>query len=87
MMRLSVRNDKTASLVLSYRGWQKSVTSNYRPYLALISPDGRLRPRYKMHGTKTGRMSCEKPNLQQIPRVSTSLEWTTQKGFHCRGWV
>jgi DNA polymerase-1 len=74
---LSVRNDKTASLVLSYRGWQKSVTSNYRPYLALISPDGRLRPNYKLHGTKTGRMSCEKPNLQQIPRVSSN-PWNGQ---------
>ena len=60
----------TASLVLMYRGWQKAVSSNYIPYVALVSPDGRLRPNYKLHGTKTGRMSCEKPNLQQIPRVS-----------------
>ena len=44
------------------------------PYLELISPDGRLRPNYKIHGTVTGRMSCEKPNLQQIPRASDK-EW------------
>lgn len=62
--------DPTAEYILSYRGWQKSVSSNYRPYVALLSADGRLRPNYKLHGTKTGRMSCEKPNLQQIPRVS-----------------
>lgn len=62
--------DETASLVLQYRGWQKAVSSNYKPYVALLSPDGRLRPNYKLHGTKTGRMSCEKPNLQQIPRLS-----------------
>lgn len=60
--------DTTAELVLAYRGWQKSVSSNYKPYLDLLSPDGRLRPNYKLHGTKTGRSSCEKPNLQQIPR-------------------
>lgn len=60
----------TATLVLMYRGWQKAVSSNYVPYVALVSPDGRLRPNYKLHGTKTGRLSCEKPNLQQIPRVS-----------------
>lgn len=62
--------DDTATLVLTYRGWQKAVSSNYKPYLELLSPDGRLRPNYKLHGTKTGRKSCEKPNLQQIPRVS-----------------
>lgn len=58
-----------AKKVFAYRGWQKSTTSNYEPYLYLLSPDGRLRPNYKLHGTRTGRMSCEKPNLQQIPRA------------------
>jgi DNA polymerase-1 len=67
---LERREDETAGLVLAYRGWQKSVSSNYRAYLELLSPDGRLRPNYKLHGTVTGRMSCEKPNLQQIPKVS-----------------
>jgi DNA polymerase I len=68
---LELRDDDTAKYILAYRGWQKSVSSNYRPYVELLSPDGRLRPNYKLHGTKTGRMSCEKPNLQQIPRVSS----------------
>lgn len=62
--------DETAETVLVYRGWQKAVTSNYEPYVTLLSSDGRLRPNYKLHGTKTGRMSCEKPNLQQIPILS-----------------
>ena len=61
-------NDKTADTLLTYRGWQKAVSSNYKPYVTLLSPDGRLRCNYKLHGTKTGRSSCEKPNLQQIPR-------------------
>lgn len=59
-----------ARLVLEYRGWQKTVSSNYAAYLELLSPDGRLRPNFKIHGTRTGRLSCEKPNLQQIPRQS-----------------
>jgi DNA polymerase-1 len=67
---LERRDDSRAQHVLMYRGWQKAVTSNYEPYVKLLSPDGRLRPNYKLHGTKTGRMSCEKPNLQQIPKVS-----------------
>ena len=71
---LENKGDETADKILTYRGWQKTVSSNYRAYLDLISPDGRLRPNYKLHGTKTGRMSCEKPNLQQIPKES-SKEW------------
>lgn len=63
-----------AERILTYRGWQKAVSSYYRPYLELISPDGKLRPNYKLHGTITGRMSCERPNLQQIPKESTK-EW------------
>lgn len=71
-----VDND-TAKDILTYRGWQKATSSNYKPYVQLLSPDGRLRPNYKLHGTRTGRMSCEKPNLQQIPRIS-SKPWNGQ---------
>lgn len=32
-------------------------------------PDGYyLHPSFKLHGTVTGRLSCENPNLQQVPR-------------------
>jgi DNA polymerase-1 len=68
---LEKTDDTTAQLVLHFRGWQKTVSSNYRSYLEKIGVDGRLRPNYKLHGTKTGRSSCSDPNLQQIPRSST----------------
>lgn len=61
-------NDLTAKRVSAYRGWQKSTSSNYEPYVRLLSPDLRLRYDYLMHGTVTGRLSCRHPNLQQIPR-------------------
>lgn len=82
---LERQDNPLAEYILSYRGWQKSVSSNYKPYLALLSPDGRLRPNYKLHGTKTGRMSCELPNLQQIPRSGTKA-WngTMKKAFIAR---
>lgn len=63
-------DNQTAKQVLEYRGWQKTVGSNYKAYLRLRSPDGKLRPNYKLHGTRTGRLSCSDPNLQQIPRQS-----------------
>jgi DNA polymerase-1 len=56
--------------ILIYRGWTKAISSSYENYLKYVSADGRVRPNYKIHGTVTGRLSCEKPNLQQIPRAS-----------------
>jgi DNA polymerase-1 len=60
--------DATAQKVLTYRGWQKTVSSNYQAYLDLMDDNEILHPNYKLHGARPGRMSCEKPNLQQIPR-------------------
>jgi DNA polymerase I len=72
---LSRTNDPRAKQILTYRGWAKTTSSNYKAYLNLLYPqDGRLRPNFKMHGTVTGRLSCEHPNLQQIPRTSEN-DW------------
>lgn len=71
---LSINQDDRAKKILTYRGWAKTTSSNYKPYLELAHSDGRLRANFKQHGTKTGRLSCEKPNLQQIPRESSN-DW------------
>lgn len=41
----------------------------WKPFLHQ-KPDGQyyLHPSFKLHGTVTGRLSCENPNLQQVPR-------------------
>lgn len=65
---LELISNPLANEILEYRGWNKSVSSNYQAYIEHLSPDGRLRPHYKLVGTKTGRLSCYSPNLQQIPR-------------------
>lgn len=65
---LELINNPLAKEILEYRGWNKSVSSNYDAYTRFLSPDGRLRPHFKIAGTKTGRLSCYEPNLQQIPR-------------------
>jgi len=54
--------------LLKYRAASKQLSSfieGWRPY---IDTDGRLHPVFKLHGTVTGRLSCEHPNLQQVPR-------------------
>lgn len=39
----------------------------YRGYAEAIGPDGRVRTRFRQVGTKPGRLSCERINLQAIP--------------------
>jgi uracil-DNA glycosylase family 4 len=54
--------------LLKFRAAAKQLSSfieGWRPY---IDPEGRLHPVFKLHGTVTGRLSCEHPNLQQVPR-------------------
>lgn len=59
--------------LLVYRGWTKAVSGYYQSYQKHVSPDGRLRPEYKPHGTKTGRFACAQPNLQQIPKETNKV--------------
>jgi len=44
----------------------------WRPFLHRRKVRGQrvtlLHPSFKLHGTVTGRLSCERPNLQQVPR-------------------
>lgn len=71
---LQAKNDQTAKTVLRYRGWQKTVSANYKAYLKYSDSNSILHPGYKLHGTVTGRISCADPALQQIPR-ETEQEW------------
>lgn len=86
-VHLEATGDETAQKVLIYRGWQKTVSSNYQAYLDLMDENEILHPNYKVHGTRTCRLSCEKPNLQQIPR-SNPKPWNgdVKKAFITRDW-
>lgn len=57
--------------LLKYRKWNKYLTTYLLP-LKYQHRDARSRihPTFKLFGTVTGRLSCEKPNLQNIPRDS-----------------
>jgi DNA polymerase I len=54
--------------LLEYRSVQKSLTSFGDNILEFIKPQtGRIHADFRQIGAATGRMSCSKPNLQQIP--------------------
>jgi DNA polymerase-1 len=57
-----------AQNILEYRGWSITLALCYKKFVDKVSPDGRLRTDYWLHGTKTGRTSAHDPNLQQVPK-------------------
>jgi len=67
---LEATNHPICGLLLEHAEINKQLTSYYNSYLNLCEGYGRLHASYKQHGTKTGRLSCANPNMQQIPRES-----------------
>jgi DNA polymerase-1 len=54
--------------LLEYRGVAKSLTSFGENILEFIKPEtGRIHADFRQIGAPTGRFSCSKPNIQQIP--------------------
>ena len=53
--------------LIRYRKAQKFVDSFGESLLAFVEDDGRIHPDYNQIGASTGRMSCTRPNWQQVP--------------------
>ena len=56
-----------------YRAANKLLTAFFEPLPQFIDRDGRVRPNFRDTGTVTGRLSCDKPNLQQLPKENKKL--------------
>jgi DNA polymerase I-like protein with 3'-5' exonuclease and polymerase domains/intein/homing endonuclease len=67
-----VRFDHAAvKKLLEYRGHEKTLSAFGENVLSLINPKtGRIHPDFNQHGADTGRFSCTRPNVQQIPATS-----------------
>lgn len=61
-------------LLLEYRESFKILTSFVEPLADAIAEDGRVRTTFLQTGTATGRLSSERPNLQNIPQGSRWAE-------------
>jgi uracil-DNA glycosylase family 4 len=57
-----------AGALLKWRAAQKQLSSFIEGWKPFLDDESRLHPSFKLHGTVTGRLSCEHPNLQQVPR-------------------
>lgn len=67
------KTDKTGFIdtLLELRGLKQINNMFVKGFANLVQDDGRLHPKFNIHGTRTGRLSSADPNSQQIPRVST----------------
>lgn len=58
------------AVLLRYREVDKQLGTYAEGLLDAIWPDGKIHCNFKADGARTGRLSCSKPNLQQVPRES-----------------
>jgi len=61
--------DPLAKLLLAYREAGRKASAYGIEFLEHVHPTtGRIHPDYLPLGSRAGRMSCQRPNLQQVPR-------------------
>ncbi|MFS8495246.1 MAG: DNA polymerase I [Actinomycetes bacterium] len=72
--------------LLRYRELEKLRSTYVDGYLPLIGPDGRIHTRFNQMAATTGRLSSDRPNLQNIP-VRSETGRTIRRAFIPReGW-
>lgn len=64
---LAACNHPLAALLRQYRAATKLLSSYGESWLAHVT-EGRIYAQWRQLGSAAGRMSCQKPNLQQVPR-------------------
>ena len=73
--------------ILEYRIYQKLNSTYAEGLLKVIGPDGRIHSTFSQTETRTGRISSNEPNLQNIP-IRTELGSRLRQYFVARpGWV
>ena len=73
--------------LLRYRELEKLRSTYVDGYLPLIEADGRIRTRFNQMAASTGRLSSDRPNLQNIP-VRSETGRTIRRAFiPAPGWV
>ena len=66
--------DPVASLVLQWRAYSKNRTTYAEALPKMTDANGRIHPDILLTRTKTGRLACKRPNLQNVPKRSKEGE-------------
>ena len=69
-------------LIVEHREYSKLHGAYYQGYKDIMWKDGRIRPRYRVHGTRTGRLSSTDPNIHGMPRQKVIKDiFTADPGY------
>lgn len=73
------------ALIIEYRALNKLISTYLRPYLndsddTVVYSDGRIHPTFHPNGAATGRLSAERPSVQNIP-IRTARGRRLRKAF------
>jgi len=63
----SLKGAWQAKKILDWRQYQKAVATWLRPMLEDLDGLGRIHPQWNIGSTRSSRISCQTPNVQQIP--------------------
>ncbi|HDL50100.1 MAG TPA: DNA polymerase I [Actinobacteria bacterium] len=74
------------ALLLRYRELEKLRSTYVDGYLPLIGEDGRIHTRFNQMGAATGRLSSDRPNLQNIPVRSETGRMIRRAFVPKEGW-
>lgn len=77
---VSMGHDDVAGKILRYREVDKLLSTYVRALPKLVEKDSRLHTHFTQHVASTGRLSSERPNLQNIP-IKTENGRRLRKGF------
>lgn len=74
-LQLSIKNPESPKAIfldnlLKLRGLKKMYTTYIEGWHDKVQDDSKLHGRFLIHGTTSGRLSSQEPNLQQIPKTS-----------------
>jgi DNA polymerase-1 len=64
---------KTIAFLVEFRQWQETakLLSTYTDFP--VWSDGRVHTSFKIHGTKTGRLASDSPNMQNVPKATRHI--------------
>jgi len=68
-----------AEQLLQYRKYSKLIGTYFKPFLEQSELDSKIHGRFSLRGTRTGRLSSNSPNLQNIPKTD---DYIVRRAFY-----
>jgi len=81
---LKAMDNAIASSVLDLRDHEKLATAFYSPLPRFADSSGVIHPSFRLAGTDTRRLSCAEPNIQQMPKGSSTTGYSVRNAFKPR---